>query len=175
MTSLPLTIRHELPADSAAIERLHERAFGPGRFARTAFRLREGVPPDPALSYAAHVGTFLVGSVRVTPVSAGGHVALMLGPLTVDPAFEGRGIGAALMEQSLAAAREAGYDLIMLVGDAPYYARFGFAPIRPGQLVLPGPADPSRFLALELTDGVLAERHGAVMPLRAMPPSSLPA
>ncbi|CAM5222951.1 GCN5 family acetyltransferase OS=Bosea thiooxidans OX=53254 GN=ARD30_18805 PE=4 SV=1 [Bosea thiooxidans] len=117
MTSLPLTIRHELPVDAAAIERLHERAFGPGRFARTAFRLREGVPPDPALSFAAHVGTFLVGSIKVTPVLAGGHRALMLGPLTVDPAFDGRGIGSALMNRSIEAARDAGHDLIMLVGD----------------------------------------------------------
>jgi len=167
MTSLPLTIRHELPADAAAIERLHERAFGPGRFARTAFRLREGAAPAADLTFASHVGTFLVGSVRVTPVSAGGSPALMLGPLTVDPAFEGRGIGAALMNRSIDAAREAGHDLIMLIGDAPYYARFGFKPIRPGQLVLPGPADPARFLALELVEGVLAQRSGAVMPLRA--------
>jgi predicted N-acetyltransferase YhbS len=166
MTSLPLTLRHELPADAAAIERLHERAFGPGRFARTAFRLREGVPPDAALSFASHVGTFLVGSVRVTPVSAGGRPALMLGPLTVDPAFEGRGIGAALMQRAIEAAREAGHELIMLVGDAPYYARFGFKVIPPGQLVLPGPADPARFLALELVDGVLAGRRGAVTAIR---------
>lgn len=166
MTSLPLTIRQELPADHAAIDRLHERAFGPGRFARTAFRLREGAPPDPALSFAAHVGTFLVGSVRVTEVSAGGHPALMLGPLTVDPAFEGRGIGAALMNASIEAARAGGHDLIMLIGDAPYYARFGFKPIPPEQLVLPGPADPARFLALELVEGVLAQRRGAVTPLR---------
>jgi predicted N-acetyltransferase YhbS len=167
MTSLPLTIRHELPVDAAAIERLHERAFGPGRFARTAFRLREGVAPDPALSFAAHVGTFLVGSIKVTPVLAGAHKALMLGPLTVDPAFEGRGIGAALMTRSIEAARADGHDLIMLIGDAPYYARFGFRMITPGQLVLPGPADPVRFLALELVEGVLAERRGAVTAFRA--------
>ena len=166
MTSLPLTIRHELPVDAAAIERLHERAFGPGRFARTAFRLREGVPPDPQLSFTAHVGTFLVGSVKVTSVRAGGHPALMLGPLTVDPAFEGRGIGAALMQRAIEAARANGHDLVMLVGDAPYYARFGFKPIRPGQLVLPGPADPARFLALELVEGVLAARQGAVATVR---------
>ncbi|MET3891131.1 putative N-acetyltransferase YhbS [Bosea sp. OAE506] len=166
MTSLPLTLRHELPVDAAAIERLHERAFGPGRFARTAFRLREGVPPDPALTFAAHVGTFLVGSIRVTPVMAGGHGALMLGPLTVDPAFEGRGIGAALMNRSIEAARIDGHDLILLVGDAPYYARFGFKVIPPGQLVLPGPADPARFLALELVEGVLAQRRGAVTAIK---------
>jgi predicted N-acetyltransferase YhbS len=166
MTSLPLTIRHELPVDSAAIERLHERAFGPGRFARTAFRLREGVPPDSALSFAAHVGTFLVGSIKVTPVMAGAHKALMLGPLTVDPAFEGKGIGAALMNRSIEAARAAGHDLIMLIGDAPYYARFGFKVIPPGQLALPGPADPARFLALELVEGVLTQRKGAVTAFR---------
>ena len=170
MTSLPLTIRHEVPADEAAIERLHERAFGPGRFARTAFRLREGKGAgkghDPALSFASHVGTFLVGSVRVTRVLAGGAPALMLGPLTVDPAFEGRGIGAALMNKAIEAAQEAGDDLIMLVGDAPYYARFGFKPVKPGQLVLPGPADPARFLALELVEGVLARRSGPVTALR---------
>lgn len=166
MTSLPLTIRHELPVDAAAIERLHARAFGPGRFARTAFRLREGVPPDPALSFAAHVGTFLVGSIKVTAVGVGGHRALMLGPLTVDPAFEGRGIGAALMARSIGAAREAGHDLIVLIGDAAYYRRFGFRVIPPGQLVLPGPADPARFLALELVEGVLAQRRGPVTAFR---------
>lgn len=166
MTSLPLTIRQELPGDAAAIERLHERAFGPGRYARTAFRLREGAPPDPALSFASHVGTFLVGAVRVTPVLAGGAPALMLGPLTVDPAFEGRGIGAALMNAAIEAAREHGHELILLVGDAPYYARFGFKPVKPGQLILPGPADPGRFLALELRDGVLMQRNGAVAALR---------
>jgi predicted N-acetyltransferase YhbS len=166
MTSLPLTIRQELPGDAAAIERLHERAFGPGRFARTASRLREGRPHEPTLSFASHVGTFLVGSVRVTPILAGGGPGLMLGPLTVDPAFEGRGIGAALMNAAIEAARGQGHELILLVGDAPYYARFGFKPVKPGQLVLPGPADPGRFLALELVDGVLAKRSGVVAALR---------
>ena len=85
---------------------------------------------------------------------------------TVDPAFEGRGIGAALMNAAIEAARGQGHELILLVGDAPYYARFGFKPVRPGQLVLPGPADPGRFLALELAEGVLARRSGAVTALR---------
>ncbi len=98
---------------------------------------------------------------------AGGHGALMLGPLTVDPAFEGRGIGAALMNRSIEAARTEGHDLILLVGDAPYYARFGFRVIPPGQLVLPGPADPARFLALELVEGVLAQRRGAVTAIKS--------
>lgn len=103
----------------------------------------------------------------MTPVIAGGHQVLMLGPLTVDPAFEGRGIGAALMNRSIDAAREANHDLILLVGDAPYYARFGFKVLPPGQLVLPGPADPARFLALELVEGVLKQRRGAVTSARA--------
>jgi predicted N-acetyltransferase YhbS len=173
MPSLSLAIRHESPADDAAIERLHARAFGPGRYARTAFRLREGGGGhDPSLSFAAHVGTFLVGSIRQTPVEiqakAAVMTALMLGPLTVDPAFEGRGIGGALMQRAIEAARAAGHDLILLVGDGPYYARFGFRMVPMGQLVLPGPVNPERFLALELMEGALAARQGAVMPKRRM-------
>lgn len=167
MNTLPLTIRPEAPGDADAIERLHERAFGPGRFARSAYRLREGAPHDPALSFAAHVGTLLVGSVRVSPIWAGRAPALVLGPLTVEPAFENRGIGAALMNRSLAAAREGGHGLVLLVGDEPYYRRFGFRAVPRGQLVLPGPVDPARFLALELTEGALAGAKGPVKGRRA--------
>ncbi|APF38184.1 GNAT family N-acetyltransferase [Chelatococcus daeguensis] len=166
MTDLKLTIRRELPADAEAVEKLHERAFGPGRFARTAFRLREGVPPLADLSFTALVGTLIVGSVRVSPVMAGEEPALVLGPLTVDPAFENRGIGAALMNASLDAARKAGHSLVLLVGDAPYYARFGFAPVPPGQFTLPGPVDPRRFLACPLQDGVMERARGPVTALR---------
>lgn len=168
MTALPLVIRHELPVDGDAIERLHERAFGPGRFARTAFRLREGVSHDFTLSFTALVGTLLVASVRLTPVWAGEVRGLMLGPLTVDPAFENRGIGGALMRRSLDAAREAGHALVLLVGDAPYYARFGFVPVPFGQLTLPGPVDPARFLACSLIDGALAKARGPVAPGRPL-------
>jgi predicted N-acetyltransferase YhbS len=162
VTELSLVIRPELPPDAGPIDRLHERAFGPGRFARTAFRLREGAGPLPELSFTALVGTLLVGSVRMTPVLAGGVPALMLGPLAVDPAFEGRGIGAALIARCLEAARAKGHILVLLVGDEPYYARFGFRRIPRGQLELPGPVDPDRFLALELVDGALARAKGAV-------------
>jgi predicted N-acetyltransferase YhbS len=167
MTQLPLVIRPEQPSDADAVERLHERAFGPGRFARTAFRLREGAPHILDLSFTALVGTLLVGSVRLTPVTAGAAPALVLGPLTVDPAFENRGIGSALMTRALEAARAAGHRLVLLVGDAPYYGRFGFNRVPPGQLVLPGPVDPNRFLASELAEGALTEARGAVMTLRA--------
>lgn len=167
MTSLALTIRREYPSDRDAIERMHERAFGPGRFARTAYRLREGVAPQEDLSFVSLVGTLIVGSVRLTAVRAGGQPALMLGPLTVEPAFMGRGIGGALMRASLDAARDAGHAVVLLVGDEPYYSRFGFRVVPGGQLTLPGPVDTRRFLYLELNDGAFAGISGAVMPVQA--------
>lgn len=166
MNDLALAIRPELASDADAIERLHERAFGPGRFARTAFRLREDAPVDARFSFTALVGTLIVGSVRVTPVAAGGQAALMLGPLTVDPAFEGRGIGAALMEKAIAAAQATEMPIILLVGDEAYYRRFGFKIVPRGQLRLPGPVDPARFLVRELRDGALAGITGEVRPAR---------
>jgi len=165
MTELSLIIRSEQPIDSDAIERLHERAFGPGRFARTASRLREGAPHLLDLSFTALVGTLLVGSVRMTPVRAGEEKALMLGPLTVEPAFESRGIGAALMRRALDAARNKDHTLVLLVGDEPYYRRFGFKRIPPHHLELPGPVNPDRFLALELVEGALSRAKGLVAPL----------
>jgi len=170
VNSLSLIIRPELQADSDAIERLHERAFGPGRFARTASRLREGAPHLMDLSYTALVGTLIVGSVRLTPVVAGVVPALMLGPLTVDPYFENRGIGNALMTQSLARARELGHELVLLVGDEPYYRRFGFKMIPPDQLTLPGPVNPARFLAAELADGILSKARGMIVPRAEVTP-----
>ena len=164
MTELALAIRPELPADAEAIERLHERAFGPGRFSRSAYLLRERAPALPNLSFSALVGTLLVGSVRVSPVRAGEVPALVLGPLAVEPAFEGRGIGAALMQRTLETAREAGHTLVILVGDEPYYARFGFRPIPPGQLAMPAPVNPARFLAAELAPDTLETARGRVRP-----------
>lgn len=170
MTDLALLIRPELPQDDAAILRLHERAFGPGRFARASFRLRERAPPVPELSFTALVGTLLVGSVKVSPVEIGLESAtmdaLMLGPLAVEPAFEGRGIGAALMERALEAARAAGHTLMLLVGDEPYYARFGFVRVPPGRLAMPGPVDPARLLAAELEPGALERAAGRVLAAR---------
>ena len=167
MTELSLIIRPEATVDDDPIERLHERAFGPGRFARTAYRIREGAAHILDLSFTALVGTLLVGSVRMTPVKAGEEPALMLGPLTVEPAFENRGIGAALIGRSLEAARAKGHTLVLLVGDEPYYSRFGFKRIPPQHLQLPGPVNPARFLALELEEGALARARGLVSPLPA--------
>ena len=166
MTSLPLILRTEHPGDAEAIERLHARAFGPGRFARTAYRLREGATPLADLCFTALVGTYLVGSVRLGPAEAQGPL-LVLGPLTVDPSFEGRGIGGTLMRASLDAARAAGHGLVVLVGDAPYYRRFGFSPVPPGRLIPPGPVDPARFLWCELVPGAAGTVSGNVSAVRA--------
>ncbi len=167
MTELTLLIRTEQPIDFEAIERLHERAFGPGRFARTASRLREGAPHLLDLSFTAMVGTLLVGSIRLTPVMAGKEPALMLGPLAVEPAFESRGIGAALMGRALEAAKAKGHTLVLLVGDEPYYSRFGFKRIPPQDLQLPGPVNPARFLGLELEEGAMARARGLVSTIPA--------
>ena len=119
MTDLPFSLALERPEDAVAIERLNERAFGPGRFARTAYRLREGGGHDLALSFIARVGTLLVGSNRMTPVNCGEGRALLLGPLTVEPEFRARGIGRALVEASHHAARGAGHELCLLAASSP--------------------------------------------------------
>lgn len=153
MTHLSIDILPETPDCGPAIEKLHERAFGPGRFARSAFRLREGVSHIPELSLIAQVGTLLVGSVRLTPIRIGRAPALLLGPLTVEPAFMNRGIGTALLEGTLKAATEAGHRLVLLVGDEPFYGRLGFRRVEPGRIALPGPVDPARVLIRELAPG----------------------
>jgi predicted N-acetyltransferase YhbS len=163
MTDLPLVLRHEQVSDTHAIERLHERAFGPGRFARSAYRLREGIPPIPSLCFIAQVGTMLVGSIRLNAIKAAGASALILGPLTVEPAFSDRGIGSRLMDMAISQARADGHGLIFLVGDLPYYSRFGFKIVPPGRLTMPGPVDPQRFLVLELVDGAMGELSGALI------------
>lgn len=166
MSDLTLSIMPEHPQDAIAIERLNARAFGPGRFARTAYRLREGVAHDLGLSFVARVGTLLVGSNCMTPVACGSKLAFLLGPLTVEPAFRSRGIGRALVEASLGAARAAGHQLVLLVGDEAFYGRLGFVRVPSGHLILPGPVDPARLLALELQPGSLAATAGRVLPVR---------
>src|SRR5215831_4125184 len=112
MSELALTILPETAADELAIQRLHERTFGPGRFARTAFRIREGRGHVLDLSFTARIGTLLVGSVRLTPICIGETPALLLGPLTVEPPFRERGIGRALIERALKDAQSAGHKLV---------------------------------------------------------------
>ncbi len=162
MSDLLLTLSPETLADDAIVEKLAERAFGPGRFARTAYRLREGVTPAYSLSLIARVATLIVGANRMTPITLGAQPALLLGPLIVDPAFHGRGIGGALVEKSCELATQAGWTLVFLVGDAPYYERFGFKRVPMGRLVMPGPVDPARMLVRELTPGAFEGVSGEV-------------
>jgi predicted N-acetyltransferase YhbS len=158
------TILPETPGDAGAVERLHERAFGPGRLAKSAYRLREAPGQRPAIAFTARVGTLLVGSVRLWPIRVGDTPALLLGPLTVEPAFRDRGIGLALIERALAAAKGAGHRLVVLVGDEPYYGRSGFRPIPRGRVSMPGPVDPARLLVCELAAGAF---DGVSGPIRA--------
>ena len=162
MTGLSLDYALQTPADLPAIRKLEERAFGPGRFAKTAYRLREGVEPDWSLSYLARIGGMLVGANTMTRIKIGGAPALLLGPLTVEEAFRARGLGEALAQKSLEAAKAAGHGLVLLVGDPPYYERMGFSRTPFGQILFPGPVDPGRLLHCELSAGALASHKGVV-------------
>ena len=164
MTDISLTILPETESDALAIERLHERTFGPGRYAKTAYRLREQVAYRRDLSFTARIGTLLVGSVRLSPVRIGDTKALLLGPLTVEPPFRERGVGQALIERALAEARAKRHRLVILVGDEPYYGKCGFKRIPPGRAIMPGPVDPQRVLVAELTDGAFADVSGPIRP-----------
>lgn len=164
---LDVVVLNEVPGHNAAIEEMLDEAFGPGRFARTAYRVREGTVPDPDLSHVAMLGDDMVGSVRLSPITIGGTPALFLGPLVVRPGYKSRGIGLMLMLKSLDAARAAGHRLVILVGDAPYYARAGFVRIPHGQVKLPGPVDPERLLAMELVPGALEQARGLARPAPA--------
>jgi predicted N-acetyltransferase YhbS len=162
MPDIPLVLEAETSGDAEAIERLNERVFGPGRFARTAYRLRETTPPDPGLSFVARVGTLLVGANRMTPIFIGETPALLLGPLIVEPVFRAQGIGEALVIRSLEAAKAAGAKLSILVGDEPYYGRMGFKRAPPGRVQLPGPVDPTRILYCEIAPGAFEGVSGSV-------------
>jgi len=164
MNELSLTILPETKSDSQAIERLHERTFGPGRFVLTAYRLREHVDHLLDLSYTARIGTLLVGSVRQLPVCIGETRALLLGPLTVEPPFRKRGVGRALLERALSDAKAKGHRLVLLVGDDSYYGRVGFKRVPKGRAVMPGPIDYNRLLVAELADGSFEGVSGAVRP-----------
>jgi predicted N-acetyltransferase YhbS len=160
MPDLPLILEPATDDDAEPIERLNERVFGPGRYARAAYRIRETTPADPGLSFVARVGTLLVGASAMTPILIGDASALLLGPLIVEPVFRSQGIGEALVKRSLDAAKAAGWTLVILVGDEPYYGRMGFQRAPKGQISLPGPVDPDRLLYCELKPGALAAAKG---------------
>jgi predicted N-acetyltransferase YhbS len=164
MSELSLTILPETADDALAIERLHERTFGPGRYARSAYRIREGRGHLLALSFTARIGTLMIGSVRLTPICIGESKALLLGPLTVEPPFRERGVGSALIARALKDAKSAGHRLVVLVGDEPYYGKSGFKRIPKGQVKFSGPVDPARLLVTELVGGAFEGVSGMIRP-----------
>jgi predicted N-acetyltransferase YhbS len=153
--------------DRPLVAQLHAHVFGPGRFARSAYRVREAAPPLSPYCSGAFAGDHLIASVQLTPILIGGHGPhLLLGPLAVDPAYAGQGHGKALVAQALDAARANAFGCVILIGDMPYYGRFGFKPLRPGSITLPGPVNPARILAVELIPGALANAVGAITAAR---------
>ncbi|TYR30155.1 N-acetyltransferase [Mesorhizobium microcysteis] len=155
----------EAATDIAAREALLDRAMGSGRKRKSSEKLRRGRRPSEGLAFVARdANGSLVGTVRLWDVSAreGGPAALLLGPLAVDPALKSAGIGSKLMRHAIDEARRLGHGAILLVGDAPYYARFGFCADRTGELSMPGPYERDRFLALELVPGALDGAHGVL-------------
>jgi len=164
MNDLSLIILQETVNDAQAIERLHERTFGPGRFVLSSYRLREQVDHLLDLSFTARIGTLMVGSVRQLPILVGETRALLLGPLTVEPPFRDRGIGRALLDRALNEAKGKGHRLVFLVGDEPYYSRIGFKRVPKGVVTMPGPVNADRLLVAELAAGAFEGVSGAVRP-----------
>ena len=152
----------ESPAHAPAIEEINAEAFGPGRFARAAYKIREGGTHDAHLSFVALRDGEVVASVRMTRIAVGSGRAYLLGPLAVRPAHKNLGIGRKLVEIAVKAAREAGAGAVMLVGDEPYYGPLGFNRIPRGQVTMPRPVDLDRILACELVPGAVALLRGEV-------------
>ena len=161
--TLPVTTRPAIASDMPAIRALSALVFGPGRFVRTAYRVREGTPDISPFCRVGVAEERLVASIRMTEIAIGGETgALLLGPLAVSPRFENQGHARRLIAESVDTAKAAGRRLVLLVGDMPYYGRLGFVPVPVGRVILPGPADPARLLALELSPGALSHAAGFV-------------
>ncbi|WP_315721909.1 MULTISPECIES: N-acetyltransferase [unclassified Bradyrhizobium] len=162
-TAAPFVIRAERASDVAARETLLDMCFGDNRHERTCQRLRDGRAPAAGLALTAVRGGKLVGTLRLWHVSAGGRDALMLGPLAVAQEARSLGVGAALMNAALMIAASRGHGAVVLLGDAPYYARFGFEAAKAATLELPGAFERSRLLGLELVDGALDGAAGMIV------------
>ncbi len=163
----PFAIRAERTSDVTAREALLDACFGDNRHARTCQRLRDGRAPAEGLAFSAVMRGRLVGTVRLWHVSAGGIPALVLGTLAVASAYRKLGVGAALMDHALAAARARGHRAVLLLGDAPYYARFGFSAEKARELALSGAFERERLLGLELEEGALDGAWGIIVPTGA--------
>ena len=158
-----ISIRSEETGDQPDIETLLDLAFGPGRFAKSSYRLREGVDALASLCFVGMVNGEMHGSIRYWPIKVGGtHKSLLLGPLAVDPSVRGKGLGVALVDHSLVAAQRQGYSSVFLVGDEPYYARSGFVRTDPGRFTFPGPVDPNRLLLRMLNGPAPEDFAGAI-------------
>jgi len=158
-----ITIREEIPSDVSAREALLDRCLGERRTAKSSERLREGRLPAKGLSLIAERDGAVVATVRLWNVDAGGVEALLLGPLAVSPELQGEGLGKAMMREAIWRAACRGHDAILLVGDAPYYERFGFAAGLTRELAMPGPVERERFLGIELRDAALAGAAGTLV------------
>jgi predicted N-acetyltransferase YhbS len=146
-----IELRHEEPADLWEVEALYDLCFAPGREALSSYRLRDGVAPVAELCLVAREDGIVAGAIRYWPVRVGGAEALLLGPVAVHPTHQGEGLGGWLIRESLERARARGWARVMLVGDAPYYGRFGFA--RLAAVEMPPPTNPARVLGLALVPG----------------------
>lgn len=151
--SLNISIQFETATDEADIEKLAAITFGPGRFSRSAFRLREGVENERELSFVAKIDNVLIGSVKLTKIMIGANPSLLLGPIMVSKTARNLGVGRELMVRSIKATMDAGHGSILLVGDYGYYNQFGFEQVKHGKIAMPGPADPARILFCELIKG----------------------
>ena len=170
----PFAIRAERASDVAAREALLDACFGDNRHMRTCQRLRDGRAPAEGLALSAVSEGRLVGTVRLWHVSAGGVPALMLGPLAVEASSRKLGVGAALMDHALAAAKARGHRAVILLGDVAYYARYGFSVLKTGELSLPGPFERDRLLGRELAAAGLDGARGMIVPTGAPAPQVRP-
>ena len=158
-----ILIRDEVPRDAFAREILLDKAFGLNRARKSSERLREGRLPAEGLAFTALRDNVLVGTLRLWDIETGdGRKALLLGPIAISPAIRSRGLGGAIIRIALEKAFTLGHEAVILVGDEPYYRRFGFAHEKMGGLDMPGPVDPARFLGLELREGALDGAFGVL-------------
>ena len=170
----PFAIRAERASDVVAREALLDGCFGANRHLRTCQRLRDGRAPAEGLALSAMRQGRLVGTVRLWHVSAGGIPALMLGPLAVEDCSRKLGVGVTLTDRAIAVAKARGHRAVILLGDASYYARFGFSVAKTGELFLPGPFEHDRLLGLELCEGALEDARGMIAATGAPLPKPKP-